>query len=156
MDADQQSDDGQDPTAPVTASLEYVTIQHIGGPRQGFEVDSKIPNDFVKKIGIIANNLIEDELRLNLLNELKPLQSAVNNYRLASVLGRGDGKIHDLIDPSLTGGYQHWIPSEFDMKQKCFASFINNLSYFKYGERLYLEEYWDCTLAALTWPNDEG
>eukprot|EP01083_Nonionella_stella_P216564 778277_1 len=107
------------------------------GPRQGFVADNNIPNNFVKKVGVISNDIIDDILRLQLIKQIKPLQSSVHNYRLGSLLGRGDGKIHDLIDPSLTAGYKYLIPAEYNIKQSKFTSSINNLSYFKYGKALY-------------------
>ncbi len=74
----------------------------------------------------------------------------LDDYRHASVLGRGGGSIHDLIDPSknlstlwtvnersvYNKNYQQWIPSVFrvseDMKKCQLLSEIPNLNPYKY------------------------
>ena len=78
---------------------------------------------------ILASRLsqkINPQLKEAFIKHLIPLEELRNDprdYRLANVLGRGTGKIHDIVDPSLNCYEDSWIATEFIIKDK--KIFIN-------------------------------
>ena len=75
--------------------------------------DEKVP------VVVRAEKLIPQPIRGALLNQIKDLQKNVKDYRLGSVLGRGTGKIHDLIDPSLN---VNWFNNDLRKKAQIEAN----------------------------------
>lgn len=69
-----------------------------------------------KILASCVSNKISSSLKLSFLKNLEPLEKARNDprdYRLAASLGRGTGKIHDIVDPNMNCLENSWIATEF-------------------------------------------
>ena len=94
------------------------------------EIHSVFPK---KVLGCCFSNKIPVKLRQSFAKNLKPLEETrndVRDYRLASVMGRGTGRIHDIVDPNLNCLENSWIATEFEWKNQKFHinDEINNIS----------------------------
>ena len=76
-------------------------------------------------VAICAENLIPNPIRNQLLTEIKQLQNNVKDYRIGALIGRGTGKIHDLIDPSLN---LNWFQNDLKLKDQVEAEMAADIT----------------------------
>jgi hypothetical protein len=94
------------------------------------EITSFYPN---KLLASCFSNKIPSKLKNSFIKNLLPLEdnrNDVRDYRLASVMGRGTGKIHDIVDPNMNCLENSWIATEFELKNQRFQinDEINNIN----------------------------
>ena len=77
------------------------------------DIYSKYPK---KLLGSCFSHKIPSKLRQNFMKNLLALEDSCNDprdYRSASLMGRGTGRIHDIVDPNLNCLDNSWISTEF-------------------------------------------
>ena len=82
---------------------------------------------------------IPSKLKKSFITHLLPLESTKNDdrdYRFASALNRGTGKIHDIVDPNLNCLENSWIAAEFEITNSKVSinGEINNIPKAKFPE----------------------
>ena len=127
--------------------MTYITVQKGGRTDDYFAIHKENPKTFRHKVAIITNQLIDEGLRLELIEAIKPLQAKTNNSR------SGDDKIQYLIDPTLTAGHNNVIPAEYNPKRGIFTSNINQVSRYEYGHTIYplIGKIFKCMLPLFEW-----
>ena len=89
------------------------------------------PNDketiFSSEKSILATRFadkISSKVKKSFISHFLPFESSKNDprdYRLGSLLNRGTGKIHDIVDPNLNCLENSWIATEFEIKNSKVA-----------------------------------
>mmetsp|Transcript_42431 Transcript_42431/g.48755 ORF Transcript_42431/g.48755 Transcript_42431/m.48755 type:complete len:381 (+) Transcript_42431:29-1171(+) len=68
-------------------------------------------------LGLIKTNAIPEEMRQKFIRLLKPVEDECTEYRQANLMGRGNGLIKDIIDPSFNIRGRHWVAVEIQINE---------------------------------------